>query len=113
MGVSTTALVWACVAKLKKQFRHRKLEPQGTVNEVQVPIGGVVKAIYVNDGQQVRRGERLLSLDPAAKAQLASLQKIRTVLSQSILSDPNEQVTFQSSTRTSNGAAGLPLELVS
>jgi len=55
--------------KLKAIPAQGKLEPQGTVNEVQVPIGGVVKAIYVNDGQQVRRGERLLSLDPTAKAQ--------------------------------------------
>jgi len=31
MGVSTTALVWACVIEIDR------IEPQGTVNEVQVP----------------------------------------------------------------------------
>jgi len=41
----------ACVAKIEEAIPAQgKLEPQGTVNEVQVPIGGVVKAIYVNDG---------------------------------------------------------------
>jgi HlyD family secretion protein len=117
MGVSTTALIWACVAKIEEAIPAQgKLEPQGTVNEVQVPVGGVVKAIYVNDGQRVRRGERLLSLDPtAAKAQLTSLQKVRTVLSQE-----NQFYRTQMSGSPSKAALeqamaqrGLPLELVS
>jgi len=46
MGVSTTALVWACV-KIEEAIPAQESLNQGTVNEVQVPIGGVVKAIYV------------------------------------------------------------------
>lgn len=84
MSVTTIAIVWACVAKIEEAIGAAgKLEPTGTVKEVQAPVAGVVKAIYVNDGQRVKKGDRLLSLDPTAtRAQLASLQKIRTSLLQ-------------------------------
>jgi len=84
MGITTVAITWACVAKIEEAIPATgKLEPVGTVKEVQAPVNGVVKAIYVEDGQTVKKGDRLLSLDPtAAKAQLASLQKIRTSLLQ-------------------------------
>lgn len=78
------ATIWACVAQIEQAVPAQgKLEPIGTVKEVQVPIGGVVKAVYVADGQQVKRGEKLVSLDPTTgKAQLASLKKIRASLMQ-------------------------------
>lgn len=84
MGVTTAAVVWACIAKIEEAIPAAgKLEPVGTVKEVQAPIGGVVKAIHVEDGQRVKAGDRLLELDStASKAQLASLQKIRTSLRQ-------------------------------
>jgi HlyD family secretion protein len=83
-GVTTTAIVWACIAKIEEAIPAQgKLEPLGTIKEMQAPVGGVVKAIYVSDGQRVKQGDLLLSLDStAAKAQLASLKKIRTSLLQ-------------------------------
>jgi HlyD family secretion protein len=82
MGVTTIAIIWACIAKIEEAVPAAgKLEPTGTVKVVQAPVGGVVKAIYVEDGQRVKKGARLLDLDPtAAKSQLTSLQKIRTSL---------------------------------
>ncbi len=84
MGLTTTAIIWVCVAKIESAIPAQgKLEPQGTVKEVQAPVDGVVKNIYVDDGQRVSSGDRLLSLDPTvAQAQVASLQKIRTALLQ-------------------------------
>lgn len=84
MAVATGGIVWACLAKIEEAIPAiGKLEPTGTVKEVQSPVSGVVKAIYVADGQKVKKGDRLLSLDPtAAKAQNASLQQIRTSLLQ-------------------------------
>lgn len=84
MGVTTTVIVWACIAKIEEAIPATgKLEPVGTVKEVQAPISGVVKTVYVKDGQRVKKGDRLLKLDPSAsKAQLASLQKIRISLFQ-------------------------------
>lgn len=84
MGVTTTTIVWACVAKIEEAIPATgKLEPLGAVKEVQAPVGGVMKAIYVDDGQRVKQGDRLLSLEPTASvAQLASLKIIRTTLLQ-------------------------------
>lgn len=84
MGVTTAAVVWASIAKIEEAIPATgKLEPTGTVKEVQAPVSGVVKAVYVSDGQKVRKGQTLISLDStAAKSQKASLQKIRTSLTQ-------------------------------
>lgn len=84
MGVTTAAVVWASIAKIEEAIPATgKLEPTGTVKEVQAPVSGVVKEVYVSDGQKVRKGQTLISLDStAAKSQKASLQKIRASLSQ-------------------------------
>ncbi len=82
IGVTTFGVIWATVAKIDEAVPAQgKLEPQGAVKEIQAPISGVVKEILVKDGQFVNKGDLLLRLDPtAAKAQLASLNTIRTAL---------------------------------
>jgi len=84
VGVTTSLVAWACFAKIEEAIPATgKLEPQGTVNEVQPPVGGLVKAIHVEEGARVKKGDLLLSLDPtASQAQLESAEKIRTALSQ-------------------------------
>ncbi|MCJ8280011.1 MAG: HlyD family efflux transporter periplasmic adaptor subunit, partial [Rivularia sp. ALOHA_DT_140] len=58
-----------------------KLEPQGAVREVQVPVNGVVDKVFVKDGQRVKKGDVLLNLDHAgAEAELASAIKVREAL---------------------------------
>ena len=84
MGVTTVTVVWACVAQTEEAIPAQgKLEPEGTVTAVQVPVDGVVKEILVRDGQRVHQGDRLISLDPtAAQAEQTSQQQIRTALMQ-------------------------------
>jgi hemolysin D len=84
MAVTATTVIWACVAKIEEAIPAQgKLEPQGNVKEVQVPIEGVVKIIHVKDGQRVKKGDLLVSLDPTvSQVQLASLRKIHTSLQQ-------------------------------
>ena len=84
MGVITGTIIWANIAKIEEAVSATgKLEPSGTVKEIQAPVGGVVKQIYVEDGKQVEAGERLLSLDPTtANVQLDSLNKILASLAQ-------------------------------
>ncbi|MCC5670301.1 HlyD family secretion protein [Nostoc sp. CHAB 5784] len=84
MAVTTGTIIWANLAKIEEAVSATgKLEPTGTVKEIQAPVGGVVKEIYVEDGQQVKLGEHLISLDPTtANAQLDSLKKIRSSLVQ-------------------------------
>lgn len=82
IGVTTSVLVWASVATIEEAVSASgKLEPQGEVKEVQVPVSGVVKAVYVKDGQRVKKGDLLLSLDPTvSRSQINSLNKVRTAL---------------------------------
>lgn len=82
MSVTTITIVWACVAKIEEAIPAAgKLEPVGTVKEVQAPVSGIVKAVYVEDGQRVKKGDRLLQLDhTAALSQLTSFQKVRASL---------------------------------
>jgi hemolysin D len=84
MGVATVAVLWACFSKIEEAIPAQgKLEPQGAVSDVQVPVNGVVKKVYVQDGQHVESGDLLLSLDPTvSQAQLDALQKVRTNLTQ-------------------------------
>lgn len=84
LTVATGAIAWACIAKIEQAIPATgKLEPIGTVKEVQSPVNGVVKAIYVADGQRVNKGDRLLSFDPtAAKSQSAALKIVRNSLLQ-------------------------------
>ena len=117
MGVTTIAVVWASVAKIEEAIPSQgKLEPTGTVKEVQAPVGGVVKSIYVDDGQKVKKGDRLISFDPTTSvAQLASLLKIRNTLMQ-------ENQFYQAQMRSNSDSPtselamaqlGLPAELMS
>lgn len=106
MGVTTAAVVWACIAKIEEAIPATgKLEPTGTVKEVQAPVVGVVRAIYVTDGQKVREGQTLISLDSTtAKSQKASLQKIRTALIQ-------EDNFYTSQLKNNNATTLLPTQI--
>ena len=82
MSVTAITIVWASVARIEEAIPAQgNLEPSGTVKEVQAPLGGVVKTIYVQDGQRVKKGDRLISFDPATSvSDLASLLLVRTAL---------------------------------
>ncbi|OKH51833.1 hemolysin D [Calothrix sp. HK-06] len=84
MLTTTGTVIWANIAKIEEAVSASgKLEPSGATKDVQAPVGGVVKDIFVEDGEQVKAGDKLIVLDnTTAKAQLESLQKIRTSLAQ-------------------------------
>jgi hemolysin D len=83
--VSTVGgVAWACVAKIEESIPAQgKLEPQGQVKNIQVPVNGVIKQIRVQDGQVVKAGDVLLEVDPEApKSQLKSLTEVLKTLEQ-------------------------------
>ncbi|MGJ3244480.1 MAG: HlyD family efflux transporter periplasmic adaptor subunit [Elainellaceae cyanobacterium] len=82
IGVTTFGVLWACLAKIEEAVSATgKLEPQGTVYEVEPPVGGVVDDVLVRDGDRVDRGDLLVRLDPeAAQAEQAKLQEIQDSL---------------------------------
>jgi hemolysin D len=86
MSVTTGTFIWAHLTKIEEAVSAQgQLEPTATVKEVKVPLNGVVKEIFVKDGQLVKEGDRLLTLDPTTNlAQLDSLTKIRASLKEEI-----------------------------
>lgn len=84
VGVTSFVLLWASLARIEEAVPAQgKLEPQGSVQAIQAPLGGVVKEILVEEGQRVEQGQVLIRFDPtAAIAQRQSLSKIRDSLVQ-------------------------------
>ena len=64
VGVSAGAILWSMFAKIESAVPATgKLEPSGTVQEVQVPVAGVIEEVYVQEGQRVEVGDLLVRLD--------------------------------------------------
>ncbi|MEM7725351.1 MAG: HlyD family efflux transporter periplasmic adaptor subunit [Cyanobacteria bacterium P01_A01_bin.45] len=82
VGFTTFSIAWAAIAKIEEAIPATgKLEPRDAVKEVQVPVNGLVKELYVKDGKQVEKGDLLMLLDPASvRAQLISQTKVRDTL---------------------------------
>ncbi|NMG07564.1 HlyD family efflux transporter periplasmic adaptor subunit [Brasilonema sp. UFV-L1] len=80
--ITTSGFVWASVAEIEQAVPAMgKLEPQGAVKEMKAPTGGVVREIYVQDGQLVKKGQLLVTFDPTSpQADLDSLKKLKESL---------------------------------
>jgi len=79
IGMTTTGLIWAAVAKIDLSVPAQgKLEPDGAMKDLRLPIGGVVKEIHVKGGQEVKAGDLLLTLDSkVSQADLTALRDAR------------------------------------
>ena len=77
MGTATFALAWLAIARTDEIISVRgKLEPLGSVQEIQMPTGGIASKILVEDGDEVEAGEVLMRLDAETLEQrLNSLQE--------------------------------------
>ena len=65
-AVGSVALVgvWACTAPLTETIAVRgKLEPGSNTQRIDTPAPGVVEAVLVKEGQQVRKGDPLVRFD--------------------------------------------------
>ncbi|MFZ4774861.1 MAG: HlyD family efflux transporter periplasmic adaptor subunit [Terrimicrobiaceae bacterium] len=78
IGVATGLLLWACLAHMEEVVHATgKLEPHGSVQDVQSPVAGVISAILVEEGARVKAGQPLIKLDPkVATAELRSLREM-------------------------------------
>lgn len=57
-------LIWAFTAKLDQTISVRgRLEPAGSVREVDAPSAGVVSKVFVKEGQQVKAGQPLFDVE--------------------------------------------------
>lgn len=58
------SVVWACFARMDEVIHAKgKLQPRGSVQEVQSPVGGVIEQVMVKEGSAVTKGQPLLRLD--------------------------------------------------
>lgn len=84
MALACFGITWAYFAKIEQVVPATgQLKPEGAVKEVQAPVSGVVKEVYIQDGQKVNKGDLLLTFETVATvAQLNALNKIRSSLMQ-------------------------------
>ena len=67
IGTAGFALTWLAIAKTDEVVvATGKLEPLGSVKDIQMPIGGVVKDILITEGERVKANQLLLRLDTEA-----------------------------------------------
>ncbi|MGK7906247.1 MAG: HlyD family type I secretion periplasmic adaptor subunit [Synechococcus sp.] len=104
---SAGAILWATFAKIESAVPAQgKLEPSGTVQEVQVPVPGVVSEIYIQEGATVEAGEILMRLDArVSTAEEGATQETQNLLQEeldvfeSLLSNSGEKLTWSSDGR--------------
>ena len=71
LGTAGFAIAWLAIAKTDEVVvAAGKLEPLGSVKDIQMPVGGVVQDILVKEGQQVKADQILLRLDTEADLEL-------------------------------------------
>ena len=95
-------LLWATFAKIESAVPAQgKLEPSGTVQEVQVPVAGVVAEIYTQEGATVEAGDILMRLDArVSTAQEGATQETLGLLTEeldvyeSLLAGRGEKLTW-------------------
>ncbi len=77
VGTTGFALAWLCLAQTEEIVSAPgKLEPIGSVSEVQIPLNGVVQQVLVKEGSKVEKGQVLLKLDTEASSERqANLKK--------------------------------------
>ena len=70
MGTTAFALGWLALAQTEEiVVAQGKLQPIGSVKDIQMPMGGIAEAILVKDGDRVKAGQVLMRLDTEASEQ--------------------------------------------
>ena len=77
MGTAAFAVGWLALATTDEVVTvSGKLEPLGSVQEIQMPMGGIASDILVKDGEDVKAGQLVMRLDAETNQQrLESLQE--------------------------------------
>ena len=76
IGTTLFGIAWLAIARTEEIVVAKgQLEPVGSVQDIQMPVGGVVDDILVEEGDAVKKGEILMKLDTeASEQQLESLE---------------------------------------
>ena len=64
IGGTVFGIAWLCIGKTEEIIvATGKLEPGKQVVDIQMPISGITKDIYVKEGDKVNKGQKLIDLD--------------------------------------------------
>ena len=70
IGTTVFGVAWLALARTEEiVVAAGQLEPVGSVQDIQMPVGGVVQQILVQEGQSVTAGQVLIKLDTEASEQ--------------------------------------------
>ena len=70
IGTTVFGIGWLAIAQTEEiVVATGQLEPVGSVQDIQMPVGGVVDDILVEEGDSVKKGEILMKLDTEASVQ--------------------------------------------
>ncbi len=98
IGTTVFCVAWLALARTEEiVVATGQLEPVGSVQDIQMPVGGVADQILVQEGDAVKSGQVLMKLDTeATEEQRLSLEKtIKLKVEQLRLKDQEKQRYLQ------------------
>ena len=98
IGSTLFGVAWLAFARTEEiVVAPGKLEPIGSVQDIQMPVGGVADQILVKEGDRVKAGQVLMKLDTEASEELRnSLEKtIKLKQEQLMLKEEEKRNTMQ------------------
>ena len=95
IGSSVFALAWLALARTEEiVVAQGQLQPIGSVQDIQMPVGGVADQILVAEGDTVKAGQVLMKLDTeASKEHHLSLEKTIKLKQEQLLLKAQEKLT--------------------
>ena len=86
MVSASFGVVWLSIAKTEEIVTVTgKLEPQGSVQEIQMPLGGIASEILVKEGDSVLAGQIVMRLDAeTAQKRVDSLKESQRLKTQQL-----------------------------
>ena len=113
VGVTLFGIGWLAIAQTDEVvMAPGKLQPIGDVKTIQVPVGGVLQAMLVKEGQRVQQGQVLLRLDNEASLDhQKSLQQAIAAKRQQLVLKDIELARYQSLNDTEQRVLGQNLVL--
>ncbi|MGB1622962.1 MAG: HlyD family secretion protein, partial [Synechococcus sp.] len=96
IGTTVFGVAWLALARTEEiVVATGKLEPIGSVKDIQMPVGGVADAILVKEGQRVSAGQVLMRLDTeASEEQRKSLEKTVALTEQQLQLKEKEKQSY-------------------
>ncbi|MGZ5537663.1 MAG: HlyD family efflux transporter periplasmic adaptor subunit [Chthoniobacterales bacterium] len=114
VGFTVLCLLWVTFAQIEEVVvAAGKLEPTGAVRDVQAPVAGVVEKVYVQENQQVRKGDPLVRLDQQiTSAQIGSQRSVAASLHNEIEFYARQMADVAEVSSTDSSGQELPPEML-